>query len=68
MIKMEVSPNITKRDLEKVINNYTHQIVDLLDQIDIYRERRKLLIQRQLEMMKFEQLELQKKLEKVKLV
>ncbi len=45
----------TKKDLEDGIKFCTHRIVDLLDEIDILRNRRKILIQNQKELFDNEQ-------------
>lgn len=45
MYELEFRGN--KKDLEDGIKFCTHRIVDLLDEIDILRKRRKILIQKQ---------------------
>ena len=57
----------TKKDVEDAIKFCTHRIVDLLDEIEILRNRRIILMQKVKEMVEFEQLELKRALEKQKL-
>jgi len=58
----------TKKEIEKAINHFTHSIVDLLDQIEIYREKRKLLLEKQKEMIEKEHEEMVNSLKKVRII
>ncbi len=55
----------SRKDIEDAINFCNYRIVDLLDEIEILRNRRRLLKQKQTEMVEFEQLTIKKSLEKM---